>query len=200
MRIEDLRYKDITKEIVDKVLYENMEYTGETAEIAVVLGSSKATKYRIPKATELYNSGKIKKILCCGGIKFSEDGKETEASAMKKRAIELGVNEEDILIETKSQTTRENIFNALNCINKYYDIEKLNKIIIVTTSFHMRRSMLLAEKYFPKTVKIIPCPADDTRTKRDTWYNNKIGYERAVGEVLGIVDYARQNEIKSFEI
>lgn len=200
MRIEELKYKDITREIVDKVLYENMEYTGETAEIAIVLGSSKATKYRIPMAVKLYQENKIQKILCCGGRKFNEYGKKTEAFAMKEKAIELGVKEDDILIESESETTKENILNAVKAIRTHCNMDRMNQVILVTTSFHMKRSILLAEKYFPKHVKIIPCPADDIKTRRDTWYQNKVGYERAVGEVIGIADYARKKEIEGFEI
>ena len=44
MRIEALKYKDITKEMVDKILYEGIEYNGEKAEVAIVPGSNKATK------------------------------------------------------------------------------------------------------------------------------------------------------------
>lgn len=200
MKIEDLKYSDITKEIVDKVLFEGLEYTGEEAVIAIVPGSNRAAKYRVPVAAELYLQQKVKKLFMCGGNKFAEDGIVTEAEAMKKKAMELGVKEEDILIETKSETTKENIINALTCIKRYYDIEKLDKIILVTTSFHMRRSILLAKKYFPKHICFIPCPAEDIRTNRNSWYKNKVGYERAVGEVIGIVDYAKQNEIESFEI
>lgn len=200
MRIEELKYSDITKEIVDRVLFEGLAYTGEEAPIAIVPGSNKATKYRVPVAAELYKNKKVKKLMMCGGNKFCDNGRVTEAEAMKQKAVAMGVKEEDILLETKSETTKENIINALKCIREHYDTESMDKVILVTTSFHMKRSILLAEKHFPEHIKIIPCPCEDTRTNRNSWYKNKVGYERAVGEVIGIADYAKQKEIDSFEI
>jgi len=198
MRIEDIKYKDITNEIVDKVLFEGIQYTEDNADVAVVLGSSSATKYRVPMAVKLYKDGKTDKLLFCGGKKFSEDGKETEAKAMLKKAVELGVATEDIHTESDSFSTIENVKNAAKYIEA--EMPDVKKVILVTTTFHMKRSLLLARKVFPQNVDIIPCPADDINTKRDTWFNNKAGVERAVGEVIGIVDYINKKEIDSFEI
>lgn len=60
MLVSKLHEKDLTNEVIDKILYEGLGYKGETAECAIVLGSSKATKYRIPVAVELYKANKIR--------------------------------------------------------------------------------------------------------------------------------------------
>lgn len=200
MKIENLNYTDISKEIVDNVLFEGIDYSGEKADVCIVLGSSKATKYRVPMACKLYNEGKIGKIICCGGKKFSDNGTDLESLAMKKKAISLGVDENDIEVESESKDTMENILNGAKFLEEYKKSKHIKKVILITTTFHMKRSMLLAKKYFPKDVEIIPCPADDLLTKRDTWYKNQEGYERAVGEIIGIKEYAKNNIIDSFEI
>ena len=142
----------------------------------------------------------MKKILCCGGRKFNEKGQKTEAEAMLEKAVELGVPIEDIVIENESETTKDNIINALTWIENNYEIKEINRIVIVTTTFHMKRTLLLAKRILPDHIEVIPCPVDDNNTKRDNWFANKVGYERAVGEVVGIVDYAKKKEIDSFEI
>ena len=65
----------------------------------------------------------------------------TEAEAMRKRyLLRRGIAKDWIILEDKSVTTRENLsFIARNLPPGY------NKIIIVTSDFHIRRALLIAE-------------------------------------------------------
>lgn len=46
MKISKLTAEKITDEIVDKVLYEGLDYKNEKIDVSIVLGSSKAHIYR----------------------------------------------------------------------------------------------------------------------------------------------------------
>ena len=72
------------------------------------------------------------------------------------------------------------------------------KIAIVTSSFHMRRSIMIAER--DDGVNIVSLPGEDNSTRRTTWFTNEKGRVRAIGEVEKIIDYVKQGKIDDFEI
>lgn len=201
MIVSKLHENDLTKDVIDKILYYGLEYHGETAECAMVLGSNKAPTYRIPVAVELYKSEKVKKILLCGGkIRNTEQGMLTEVQMMKFRAKELDIREEDILCEELSMTTKENILCALLPLEREFKLSEIKKIILITTNYHMRRSMLMAQTYFPSWIQIIPCPADDLNTRRYNWWLSEAGRKRAIDEAWKVICYIHEGAIPDFEI
>jgi len=58
MKASQLTKENITPEIVDKLLFEGLDYKGETADVIIVLGSRKACDYRVPLAAKLFHKGK----------------------------------------------------------------------------------------------------------------------------------------------
>ena len=93
-------------------------------------------------AKKLFLNEKINKILFSGGNGelFSND--YIEAVEMKKFLIKNGINENDILIETSSRNTHENIKNSI----KICEEKKFERILLITSSTHMRRALLCCEK------------------------------------------------------
>ncbi|MDR1838764.1 MAG: YdcF family protein [Treponema sp.] len=65
----------------------------------------------------------------------------TEAEAMRRLLTENGIDEERILIEDKSRSTIENLKFA----NELYNLIDKN-IVIVTSDYHMFRSLSIAKK------------------------------------------------------
>lgn len=201
MKVSTLKKADLNNSAIDKILFEGFEYSGECTDCAMVLGSMKASTYRVPVAVDLYNKDKVNKVLLCGG-KFREtaQGMMTEAQIMKNKAIELGVKEEDILLEENSMTTKENIICSILPLEREYKLSNLRKIILVTTHYHMRRSMLMAKTYLPNWIEVIPCPAEDVNTNRENWYTNEKGRNRAMEEAWKIICYINEGSIQDFEI
>lgn len=201
MKVSSLKKADLSNKIIDKLLYEGLEYYGECADCAMVLGSMTAAQYRVPVAVDLYTKNKVDKVLLCGGkLRETESGMMTEVHLMKNKAIELGVDERDILIEENSMTTKENIICALLPLEREYKLSNLRKIILVTTHYHMRRSMAMAKAYFPNWIEIIPCPAEDTNTRRNNWFITEKGRTRAREEAWKIISYINEGSIADFEI
>ena len=58
MKASQLTKENITPEIVDKLLFEGLDYKGETADVIIVLGSRKACDYRVPLAAKLMKKSK----------------------------------------------------------------------------------------------------------------------------------------------
>ncbi|WCL49153.1 YdcF family protein [Leptospira sp. GIMC2001] len=138
----------------------------EKADAIVVLGGMINNLTRIPNTVELttaadrltegyflYKNKKAPRILFTGGsgILFHEG--EAEADQAKRFYRSLGVPENDIVLEGESRNTRENAIYSGILLREM----GAKKIILVTSAFHMRRSMTEFER---EDIEIIPFPTD----------------------------------------
>ena len=201
MLVSRIKEEDLTVEVVDRLLFQGLEDTGEDVDCIIVLGSIKAAQYRVPVAVDVYNAGRASKVMLCGGkLRDFSNGKYTEAEHMCQATLELGVAEEDVILENSSQNTVENILFALIELQRAFWLNKVRKVMLITTAYHMRRSLAIARYLFPEHIAIIPCPANDNNTRRDNWMNTPVGIERAKGEALNIVRCVSNGVIPDFEI
>ena len=201
MLVSRIKEEDMTIEIVDKLLFEGLEDTGENVDCIIVLGSIKATQYRVPVAVAAYKAGRANKLLFCGGnLQDFPDGRCSEADQMYKAALELGIAEEDLILDNSSQNTIENILFALINLQRNFCLNNVHRVLLVTTSYHMRRSLAIARYLFPDHITIIPCPANDTNTRRDNWMNTSAGIKRAKAEAMNIVRCVLNGVIPDFKI
>ncbi|MFN6480686.1 YdcF family protein [Nostoc sp. DedQUE07] len=115
------------------------------ADAAIVLGAavwkeepSPVFRERINHAINLYKNGFVKTIIFTGGV--GESNEPAEAIVGKNYAIAHQVKAADILIETQSRTTHQNLKNALEVANAH----QLTKFLIVSDPLHMKRAVLMA--------------------------------------------------------
>lgn len=201
MLVSKIKEEDLTAEIVDRLLFRDLEDTGENVDCIIVLGSIKAAKYRVPVAVDAYRAGRANKIMLCGGkLRDFPDGHYSEAEHMHQAALKLSVKGESIILENSSQNTVENIRYALIELQKAFSLDKVNSVLLVTTTYHMRRSLAIARSLLPKHIAVIPCPADDNNTRRYNWMNTPVGIARAKGEATKIIRYVISGVIPDFEI
>ena len=201
MWVSEITEENLTDEIVDNLLFEGLSDPGKKADCIVVLGSIKAAKYRVPMAAKAYFEKRAGKIMLCGGAMRTFPGEVmAEAEHMKQKALELGIPEEDIIMECNSQNTVENILCALLELQRAMWLNRVKSILLVTTAYHMRRSLHIARYLFPEHIDILSCPADDVNTRRDNWMLTEEGRKRAEGEVLNIVRCVKNGVFPDFEI
>ena len=139
-------------------------------------------------------------MLCGGAVREFPDGTCSEAEQMRKAALKLGVAEKDIILENASQNTVENMRFALAELQRAFCRNPVRRVLLVTTAYHMRRSLAIARYLFPEHIAVIPCPANDTNTRRENWMNTPAGIERAKGEAMNLVRCVRSGVIPDFEI
>ena len=201
MLVSRIKEEDLTLEVIDKLLFQDLEDTGENVDCIIVLGSVSAAKYRVPVAVDAYNAERASKIMLCGGaVRDFSSGKCSEAEHMCKAVLKLGVAEENVILENLSQNTVENILFALIELQRTFWLNKVHRVLLVTASYHMRRSLAVAQYLFPKHIDIVPCPANDSNTRRDNWMNTPVGIERVKGEAMNIVRFVINGVIPDFEI
>ncbi len=131
------------------------------ADAAIVLGAevwgnepSPVFRERINHAINLYKNRDIRIIILTGGVGA---GKElSEADVGKRYAITNGVKEDNILTETKSRTTRQNLLNA----KAITDSKQFIKVLIVSDPLHMKRAILMARDI---GIDAYPSPTPTTR-------------------------------------
>ena len=201
MLVSELKKETLTPELVDRLLFNGLEDGGESADCIMILGSGKAAKYRVPAAVAAYKSGRAPKLLLSGGVvRDFPEGRMNEAENMRLRALELGVSDDDIILETESQNTVENMLCSLLCLQRALLISRVKRVLLVTSAYHMRRSLAIARRLFPAHIEVLPCPANDTNTRRDNWMNNDAGRRRALDEAAKVIDGVRTELFPDFKI
>ena len=95
--------------------------------------------WRLDMAVKVWEKKHVPVIVC--GAK-GKDEPEPEAYVMKRYMEERGVAPEMILTDPDSRNTQQNLANARNLMEEYP--EEIRKIVIVTSDYHVPRSMALA--------------------------------------------------------
>ncbi|MHC0066652.1 YdcF family protein [Nostoc sp. UIC 10890] len=115
------------------------------ADAAIVLGAavwgeepSPVFRERINHAINLYKNRYVKTIIFTGGV--GESNEPAEAVVGKNYALMQQVKATDILTETQSRTTHQNLKNALEVAKAH----QLTKFLIVSDPLHMKRAVLMA--------------------------------------------------------
>lgn len=186
MKISELTKGQLTEDIVDKVLYEGIEYKQQSLDVVIVLGSSKAHIYRLPYVVEVYKNGLVSKIIVSGGRNIG-NANVVEADYLKEKAIEFGIKKKDILVENKAMTTWENMKLSRELMIKNNLLGECTNIAIVTSSFHMRRSIMIAERVLRDMKN---ATGDEIRQDMDTYLKYaRVAYIQMLKDVLPASDY-----------
>ena len=97
-------------------------------------GLSTILEDRVVTAVELYRYGRVKKLLMTGDNRMLD---YNEPAVMHARAIELGVPEEDIVLDYAGRRTYDSCYRAKA-------IFQLDDAILVTQAYHLDRALLTA--------------------------------------------------------
>ncbi|MCA1992410.1 MAG: YdcF family protein [Coleofasciculus sp. S288] len=141
-------------------VYGNTPYVGK-ADAAIVLGAaawgnqpSPVFRERINHGINLYNSGNIRSLIFTGGK--GESDEPAESVVAKRYAIANGVPEANILTETESRTTWQNLYYAKQVAVAH----QLKRVLIVSDPLHLKRAVLMAQDL---GMDAYPSPTPTTR-------------------------------------
>lgn len=133
--------------------YHHMYQTPKVSDCILALGSHDL--HVAERAADLYLAGYANLIIFTGGL-----GRITqkiwgvsESQKFKEIALVKGVPEENILIETTSTNTGENLKNTWNLLNQKK--LKINSFIIVDKPYKERRAFATFNKQWPISVQNI---------------------------------------------
>lgn len=147
---------------------------GESADVAILLGCPpRGAVERAKCAAGLYLSGRVKYIVASGGVEWEWQGEMIcEALLMRRVMVEAGVPDEAILIDNEARTTPENMICSTLVISRNLKLSRTESVIIVTSEFHIQRSMALAKALLPRKFKIFACPAIPKESRQE-WLKNE---------------------------
>lgn len=116
------------------------------------------TSERVVQAVALYRRGFASKMILSGGLSL---GNETnlDAEAMKRVVIELGVEEEDIIIEDRSRNTYENMKYSKLIIDEM----GFKEVLLVTSAIHTFRSLEIGKDSGLNLIPASPEPFEEYR-------------------------------------
>lgn len=116
------------------------------SDYAIVLGAaayhknpSPVFKERIDHAVSLYHQGLVSKIIFTGG--YGSGAPYAESEVAKRYALRKGVENADILIETRSRSTVNNLIEA----KALMDSGGFSTAIIVSDPLHLKRASIIAK-------------------------------------------------------
>lgn len=104
-------------------------------------------------------------VILAGGQVYSDTGRE--AIIAKRMLIELGVDEGRILIDDQSLNTKQNAQNVHKLLAEHH----FDRPILITSAFHMERSLL---NFAKEGVAAVPFPADYQTNRNNDFYFNKL--------------------------
>ncbi|WP_420631737.1 YdcF family protein [Candidatus Leptofilum sp.] len=153
-----------------------------SADAAIVLGAavvrdrpSAVFRERINHAIQLYQDGTVEKLIFTGGVGNRDELAEGEVG--RNYAIARGVKPADILVETASTSTFENLQNAQLVAQQ----NGLETFLIVSTPNHMRRALAVADS--------LNMEAYSSPTRSIRWINNATRTFSYVREVVAFSVY-----------
>lgn len=140
----------------------------QPADAAIVMGAavyrdrpSPVFRERINHAIELYQSGRVNALIFTGGRDAYDSMAESEAA--RTYAVQAGVAEKDIFIETTSTDTEENLSEASRIVT----IQNFKRVLIVSDPMHMLRAVTVARDV---GLDAYPSPTPTSRY-RSLWSN-----------------------------
>ncbi len=134
--------------VIFKIVYSNKSISSDEInsnyQVAIVFGAglyrdgtpTPVLKDRVKTAVDLYQKGKVKKLLFSGDNRFVE---YNEPRGMEQYALELGVPQEDIVLDYAGRRTYDTCYRAKK-------IFKVDQALLITQKFHLPRALFLCDQ------------------------------------------------------
>ena len=139
------------------------------ANAAVILGAkvypggrlSNALQYRVTRGVELYHDRVVDYLVLSGGVDVNG---ESEADAMARVAIDMGVEPDHIILDREGSTTYESARNCVRIANSF----GFGPLIVVSQYFHNARVKMIFER---SGLECFTVPADPNRRfQRESYF------------------------------
>ncbi len=180
-----------TREAISNLLF--MEDPVQSVDLVLVLGNTWLPS--MDPAIEMLTHGHARHVLIVGGVYGGEEGRP-ESEALMAYALERGVSQDKMILETKSTNTLENFVLSRDIVEGSIGWSNVRKVAVVCKAFHTRRVLMTAKKNWPAHVEYIFRPVEDEREiRREGWWEDSVARERVLAEVRRIAEYAIKGDL-----
>lgn len=191
MLISKMNPDELTRDQITKVVFggrKDADNGSLRGDCIFVFGSS--TLSRAVKGTELFLSGRAPYLLFSGGDRFGQKSKP-EAELYRDEAIKRGVPGKFILTETVSNHTKENVMCSLTVLDRGIGLENINRLLLVSAPFHMRRCLLMLRTFMPPWYEYTWCPDERASCQADNWWKTETGMQNVQAELRKVIGGVR---------
>ncbi len=147
---------------------------------AIVVISGGETDLRVKEGVKLFQEEWAPLIIMSGAAR---DAGESNAEAMKRLAVKLGVPTDKVLVEKESRNTFDNAKFTRDILMN----NNVESIILVTSPYHQRRASLTFNRYLGDSVKIINHSAADSAWRKNGWWDNAWARKITLSELQKIM-------------
>lgn len=144
---------------------------------AIIAVSGGDTRARTLEAVKLYQDGFAPLLIFSGAAKDPDS--PSNAEAMRDIAIARGVPSDVVVLDESSLTTRQNA----NVVSNIVEAFEFNKVILVTSPYHQRRTYIEFKDRLGSDVSIINHSAPDDVWSRSSWWQTPRGWFLTLNEL-----------------
>lgn len=184
--ITKLDNDNLTKDDIDEINSLMFNFHDEITSPDLILVLASSSIKRIEKAIELSKKYYLKILI--SGANYLKNDQMYEYEKYYIYAITHDINKDNLIIESNSHNTKENIIYSLNLIK-----DKYHNIIIISSSQHLLRVKLTLEKELRKNnitnLNYYLVPSYASLVPKDTWYNKSKAKEIIKGELERLIKY-----------
>lgn len=168
--------------------YMQMHQPLKPADAIFALGSSDLRVAE--RAAELYHQGYGTYVICAGGIGKDTQFNKPEGEVFAETVIDNGVPETDVIVESESTNTGENILFVREMLR---DMQlHMNSFVVVQKPYMERRTYATFKKRWPEADCLVTSPqisyADYPRSEEE----KRLMINLMVGDLLRIREYPKQ--------
>lgn len=129
-------------------------------------------KYRIEAAFSLYANGVGDRLFIVGaGRKATKDGLAKLQAVATAQKIPWD-RFDRIIVETESRNTIENAFAVKRFLEQNPQVKR---ILLVTSSYHMRRAEFMIANQLPHDLQIVPYTPPNSEIGKSNWWHTWLG-------------------------
>ncbi len=151
----------------------------QAADVIVAVSGGDTTA-RTVEAIKLYQAGWAPKLVFSGAA--HDKNSPSNAAVMRGIALASGVPDEAISIDEYGRTTKQNAEETADLLES----EGITSMILVTSSYHQRRTNLEFQKRF-EAVEIRNHPVSQDNQWSLWWWMTPVGWYLALGEIARII-------------
>lgn len=200
MKLSEIKEEQLTDAQRQAIIFPGFEYSGEAAETGIVLGTNTGASVRAEGGAKLFLDGKVQWLIPSGQPEWDfPEGRFSEAEYIKYLMVGEGVAPDRVLCENRATDTYENMLFSKEIIDAHPGMLTEGKLLLITSGYHMFRSLLLAQAVFPG-IKIIPCPFFEEDTRAENWTLSERGRRRVESEIHFAISHARRGIMEDIEV
>lgn len=196
MKLSEINVNELSRRQITKILFGNEQDDGKQGDCIFVYGGKGIE--RVYKAVELYNQGRAKYILFTGGSGY---GKYTYplSFTMRDNALKLGVPEENVLVESRSNHVKEGAISSLFTLETKFGIHNIRHLLIVSIPWNYNRGLLSLKTYYPQWIGYSWCPANYKKHQSYNWWRDSESNRYVIKEITNLVKFVKEGQLMDIE-